>query len=183
LCIAQGDLQDCISELEWAFVGAANKGPTHFRCWPCGGEFAKGSALAHFTGKKHALQEEVVKRWLVVRDGYRFRKNRSQSSYKLEAALAAIAGEGKEETCDPDDSALALQAIANVGAEPKAAAPPLPEPALAPQPLPAGWKVVQLDGMTLYYDFEHNVLQRENPYQAMRSQSVNGESVNSKRNA
>lgn len=160
-------MPDCLNELEWNFVGIAEKGPTHFRCWPCGSEYAKGSAFAHFIGKKHALQEEVVKRWLVVRDGYRFRKNRSQSSYRLEAALAAIAGEGEQGPCGPDDLDPALQALANVGAEPKAAAPPPPEPALAQQPLPAGWKVVHLDGETLYYCFEHNVLQRENPYQAM----------------
>ena len=55
---------------------APELGERYFHCLVCRRNFSKRSALRHFTGQTtHALDKDVVKQWLVIKEGWRLGNN------------------------------------------------------------------------------------------------------------
>ena len=80
------------------------------RCSVCSREISKSCSVKHFTSKKHALEPEVVKTWLVVSDGTALRSGRGHK-LRLSAALPAASPTDVADTDEEVDAVAANLAI------------------------------------------------------------------------
>ena len=78
---------------------APELGERYFHCLVCRRNFSKRSALRHFTGQTtHALAKDVVKQWLVVKEGWRLGNNTP-----LPMQLGPVLDADRPRSSPPDD--------------------------------------------------------------------------------
>lgn len=100
-CAESGANAPRLTRTERQHVGlASTKGAQYFRCITCQKEITKGGAFKHFTRKKHGLDPEQVKQWVVCADGTALRNKRP---HKMTLSSELAKREDVVDVLDSDD--------------------------------------------------------------------------------
>ena len=97
-----------VSAAEEVHVAVAPElGERYFHCLVCRRNFSKRSALRHFTGQTtHALDKDVVKHWLVIKEGWRLGNNTP-----MRMQLGPVLDADRPRSNPPDDAVEVMDEV------------------------------------------------------------------------